>query len=364
MTRIAILTNVVLPGDAVSNDVLGMRDALSAEGHEVQVFATGAAVEAGIAKAAPDAIGYLRDPNDCLIYHFAFGWEPGLDLLRNVRCKRVVKYHNVTPPEFFEGYSQEYVDGCRRGREHVALVAQAGCDLYLSDSDYNAGELIAAGAVPARSFVVPPFHHIDRLESVAADQAVLRRYGQDGLTNLVNVGRIVPNKRHELLLESFARYRSQYDPSARLLIVGREDDRLAAYGRRLRRWARLLGLGDSAVFTGGVTDEQLKAIYSVAAAFVLTSEHEGFSVPLVEAMAARVPIVAVAAGAVAGTVGDAGIVWGERDPALIAAGVDAVVRNKDLRNGLSVLGQKRYRERFSNQQIRTRLLGALGPLFR
>jgi len=292
MTRVAILTNVVFPGDAVSNDVRGMRAALAAEGHEVQVFAEGAAVESGLARHYRDAADYLREPTSCLIYHFAIGWEPGLELLRRVRCKRVVKYHNVTPPHFFEGYNDEYEAGCRRGREHVRLVAEAACELYVSDSEYNARELADAGVSSARSAVVPPFHHIDRLASLAADPEVIRRYGADGAVNLLSVGRIVPNKRHELLIEAFARYRAGYDARARLLIAGKEDERLSAYGRRLRRWIGRLNLKDSVIFTGGISDEALKAFYSIAAAFVLTSEHEGFSVPLVEAMAARVPIVA------------------------------------------------------------------------
>jgi len=123
-----------------------------------------------------------------------------------------------------------------------------------------------------------------------------------------------------------------------------------------------LRLEDAVIFTGGVSDEALKAHYAAAAVFLMTSEHEGFSVPLVEAMAAKVPIVAVGSTAVPGTVGDAGLVWSERDPALLAGAIDAVVSDRRLREGLVSAGARRYRDEFAGVRIAEALKRALSEL--
>jgi glycosyltransferase involved in cell wall biosynthesis len=362
MTRIAILNMVVSADDAVGNDVLEMRRVLSAHGHTVVLFSSHWAQANAATRDIAELPAFLGDdPQSLLIYHHAIGWTAGIDLLRRTTCRRVVKYHNVTPGRFFAGFSNELVRICQRGREHLRDLARARCELYLSDSACNQSELLDAGADPTRCTVVPPFHHIDRLDRLNADAEVLRRL-DDGCANLLFVGRRVPNKGHRFLLDAFAIYHEYYNRDSRLVLIGKEDRNLVAYSNQLREQASRLGILDRVVFLDGVTDAQLKAYYKRASAFVVASEHEGFCVPLVEAMALRVPIVAYGVAAVAHTVGDAGLIWDEPDPFLLAQSLDTVIRDRGVRRQLIERGWRRYRERFSNQRIEDDFLRALRAL--
>jgi glycosyltransferase involved in cell wall biosynthesis len=116
------------------------------------------------------------------------------------------------------------------------------------------------------------------------------------------------------------------------------------------------------VFTGGVSDQQLKAYYQIADAFVTVSEHEGFCVPLVEAMSMKLPITAYASTAIPETLGEAGIVWPDRDPLLVAGSIDLFVRNSSVRNSLGLRGQRRYEEMFTNEKIERTFLHAISRL--
>ena len=361
MTRIAILTPSITTGDAVSNDVLGMYGVLRELGHEVRIYAEGWTFDSPRVRPAARVAGFLKGARDLLIYHYSRGWEFGLRLLGELRCRRAIKYHNVTPPEFFTRFSQDFARMCMEGRGQLPAVAGAGCDLYMSASEYNARELLDEGAPAALSFVVPPFHHIDRLDAIEADPAVLAAYG-DGRTNVLTVGRIAPNKGHALLLEAFAAYHHDYDRASRLVIVGKTETRLGAYNRLLAETARRLRVEDAVVFAGEVTDHALKAFYSAADVFMMTSEHEGFCVPLVEAMAMKVPIVAHGAAAVPATVGGAGLVWAEkeRDPYLLAESVNRVVTGDGVGAALRRLGSRRYEGHFTNGRIRAKFLDAVG----
>jgi glycosyltransferase involved in cell wall biosynthesis len=362
MSRIAILSLSISPGDAVGNDALEMHRILSARGHTVGLFSSHWIKKSEQTRDVAELPAFLGDDRQAiLIYHHAIGWTVGLDLLRRAACRRVVKYHNVTPGRFFSGFPGDQRRVCQIGREQLRDLARAECDLYLSDSPYNQGELLDAGAAAERCAVVPPFHHIDRLNGLQADPEILRQLS-DGRTNLLFVGRRVPNKGHRFLLDAFAIYHEHYDRESRLLLVGKADRHLVSYSNLLREQASRLGVLDRVVFIDGATDAELKAYYACASAFVLASEHEGFCVPLVEAMALRVPIVAYGTTAVPHTLGEAGLVWDEPDPFLLAQSLDAVARDGGVRRRLTEQGWRRYQSLFANGRIEHAFLHALRPL--
>jgi glycosyltransferase involved in cell wall biosynthesis len=188
---------------------------------------------------------------------------------------------------------------------------------------------------------------------------VLDTYG-DGRTNVLSVARLAPNKGHLTLLNAFAVYHHHYDPTSRLLLVGKEDERLSIYANSLRMRSRELGIENAVVFLGEVSDSALKAFYLVAHVFLMTSEHEGFCVPIIEAMAMKVPVVAYGSSAVPGTVGKAGIVWDKPDPELLAGSLNRVVVDEPARTALATMGRKRFNSRFSRDKIEDRFLKAVG----
>jgi len=237
-------------------------------------------------------------------------------------------------------------------------LAGARCELYLSASAYNERELVARGADAACCQVAAPFHHIDRLAGLAADADVLDAC-RDGRTNVLFVGRVAPHKGHAALVEAFAVYHHRHDQHSRLLLVGREDSRLGPFNARLREQVRRLGLRKAVVFAGEASAEALKAYFEAADVFVSASEHEGFCVPLVEAMALRLPIVARGCAAVPYTVGPAGLVWETPDPFLLAESIACLVQDRAVRAALGERGWNRYQERYHSRRIEARFLEAV-----
>lgn len=361
MRRVAILTPSLTTADAVSNDVLGMFDVLTRNDHEVRIFCESHARQHAATFEVGRIGSFLKSPTDILIYHHSRGWDPGVQIVRDTRCRRVIRYHNVTPAEFFIGFNRTDQDLCERGRSEMGQLATAQCDLYVPNSSFSMQEMIAAGAEASRSFVVPPFHHIDRLSTITADKETVAKYSAVN-ANIVTVGRVVPHKNVHHLIEVFAHYYYDYNNKSRLIVVGKGGEGLSSYSSLLHRAVQKLGLANAVVFTGGVSDEALKAYYSVADAFVTVSEHEGFCVPLVEAMSMKLPITAYASTAIPETVGDAGIVWKERDPTLIAETIDRFVRDHSLRDALGLRGYRRYQSMFTNEKIEHTFLQAMSKL--
>jgi glycosyltransferase involved in cell wall biosynthesis len=293
-----------------------------------------------------------------LIYHYSRGWKFGLKLLGELKCRKAIKYHNVTPPEFLVKFSEDFARMCQEGRDQLRHIARSGSDLYMSASSYNERELLQAGVPPSRSCVVPPFHQIDRLHQIEPDRKVLDAYA-DGATNLLMVGRVAPNKSHPALIEAFAAYHQDYNTNSRLIIVGKEESRLNTYNRLLRALVSHFKLEGKVVFAGEVSDRALKAYYRLAHVFMMTSEHEGFCVPLVEAMSMKLPIVAYGSSAIPGTVGDVGLVWSERNPYLLAESVNSIVKGNGVAAVLGEKGLRRYEQNFTNEIIRTKFLNAI-----
>jgi glycosyltransferase involved in cell wall biosynthesis len=359
MTRVAIITGACPAGDAVGNDVREMQRILRGQGHAVEVFTGAWGADQPRSLDGRTVPAYLHGGGPGLaIYHHASGWESGVRLFCRLRCRRAVRYHNVTPAHFYVQYDRGFADDCRRGREQLRQLVAARCDLYLSASAYNQREFLELGADPARCTVVPPFHQVGRMTTVAPDPAVLADL-RDGRTNLLFVGRVVPHKGHRFLLDAFAAYLRHFDPDGRLILIGRGEWLLQAYRQELEEQSRRLGIRSQVLFVSHASESELRAYYEAAAALVVASEHEGFCVPVVEAMALGVPVVAYGAAAVPDTVGDAGLVWPEPDPYLLAASVARLVAQPQARAALADRGRRRFRELFDLPHIEAAFVKAL-----
>ena len=357
MTRIAILTPTLSSADAVSNDVLSMHSLLNARGHEVNIFAESSNLQGEHIKPSAAALAYLRDADDVLIYHHSIGWNEGVETLKRARCRKIIKYHNVTPPEFFVQVSEHHRTLCENGRAQLAQIVECQPDLYLAASDFNRVDFLAAGSEEQRTAVVAPFNQADQLQAGEADLEILDTYN-DGAVNLLTVGGVRPNKGHAALIEAFATYCYHFNAQARLFIVGSENNDFAPYTTMLRQLIESWSIDSRIVFTGEVSEDALKSYYLLASALLMTSEHEGFCVPLVEAMAMKVPIVAYASTAIPETASDAALIWEDRDPYLMAQSIDFLLTNEATRMSLLVRGSQRYEQNFSNRAIEKQFLDA------
>ena len=157
------MTSHISTGSAVSSDVLGMRIALEKHGIDARLYAESSDLEQPKIWPPNEIKDFLKDRDDILIYHHSIGWNAALGLLRDLKCRTVIKYHNITPPSFFSGISVWHEEKCREVREQLQPIVDPGCDLYLSASDYNQQELLAAGVPESKRVCVAPVHEIEQI---------------------------------------------------------------------------------------------------------------------------------------------------------------------------------------------------------
>ena len=351
MTRVHQFHPVLAPGDAMSSHVFALQERLRGWGHEAHAYAVESKPGAG------DALPYRRlfrdvGPEDLLILHFSMGNEVFTQLAK-IHARKVLVYHNITPAEFFRGINAHAATHARLGRRQLAELAPA-MGLAIGVSEYNQRELDAAGY--ARTAHVPIL--IDwKAYDVAPDDAVLARWEGVGPL-LLFVGRISPHKRQDDLVRMLAYYRACIDPNARLILVGAYRDQ-PQYHARLVELAKALRLEAAVTFAGAVSPAELVAYFRRASAFVSLSEHEGFGVPLLEAMRFDVPVIAYDAAAVGETVGDAGVLLEDRDLAQAAEAVGLVLERRELRAGLIAAGRRRL-EAFQPDWVAERTREVLG----
>ena len=355
MTRIALLTRNLTVADAVSNDVLAMRDVLRRRGHEVCIFVDSSNVPDEPVQPAGAALSFLNNPEDVLIYHHSIGFDDVVELMNAASCRKIIKYHNITPPQFFAGISEAHQRLCASGRSQLKDIIACKPDLYLADSDFNKSDLVDAGGDAGKAFVLPPFNQGDELLAGKVELELIDEFDNETV-NLMTVGGVRPNKGHVDLIEAFAIYYYNFNAQARLFIIGAENEAFNEYAGTLQRVIDWWSIGSRIVFSGAVSSELLKSYYVLADALLITSEHEGFCVPLVEAMAMKVPIIAYGSTAIPETAGDAAILWSKRDPYLMAQSIDFIQRNEAAKMELVYRGSRRYEQSFSYAAIEKQFL--------
>lgn len=272
-------------------------------------------------------------PEDVVLLHHSAGW-PSLDAVLGLPGRKLLLYHNVTPPAWLWEYAPSVAAHCQIGRDQLpALVAAA--DACAADSAFNASELGVPGVEVIHLLLDP-----DRLNAAAGagGYPATSTAGGPGAPAILFVGRLSPHKRQDEVIRSFALYRRVHAPNARLILVG--DAITPGYVELLRSLAEQLAPGAVSIESGLPTD-QLAARYRSADVLLCLSEHEGFCIPLVEAFEFGVPVIARPFGAIPEVVGDAAIMVPDRDPAVVAELLHLVVSDQDLRSELIRRGHAR-----------------------
>ncbi len=338
-----------LYGDALGNQAVRIRDLLRAWGYRSQVYA-----EFRDRRLDDPGLAYRRyedDPDDVLLFHYSIG-SPVTEFARGLSARVVPYYHNVTPPGYLRGYNEPLADLLEQGRRELALFSDA--PLALAASEYNRQEMLALGF--RRVEVLPYFITFDWLHASAegpAGQEVAARY-EDGAVNLLFVGRLVPNKRQDDLIRAFHAYHRLVNPESRLLLVGSEAN-APGYRLELEAMAESLGLAGHVHLPGAVGPrEGLGGFYRAAHFFLCLSEHEGFCIPLLEAMAFDLPVLAYRAAGVPHALGGAGVLIGEKRYDLIAELIDILVRDEVRRRRL-LGGQRRRLKDLSPARVEEKL---------
>jgi L-malate glycosyltransferase len=315
------------PG-AVGSHALLARAQLRAAGHTSEIYAS--EVRGAYANAGAHVLDAYRGGADVLVYQMAIG-SVTADALAGRAEPLVVNYHNFTPLRYYAGWEHVAAHGIAWGRQQLRDMA-ARAALGLAVSDFNEGDLIEAGF--ARTAVVPFL--LDTSALMCHPDPAVARHDE---TTWLFVGRLAPNKAQHDLVKALFAYRKFFDPSARLVLVGGDTE--GSYGRTVARFVHALGLDDAVTMTGPVSGAALAGYYASADVLVVASEHEGFCVPLLEAMAQRVPVVAYSAAAIPETLGNAGVLLPDKDAFTLATAVHRVVTDAPLRDQLVAAGLAR-----------------------
>jgi len=267
------------------------------------------------------------DGGDVVLFHYA-GFSRILGRVARFQGKRGVWFHNVTPAHFFEGIPETY-EFCRRAIGQLPDLPKM-FDFGVGASDFNARTLAELGF--ARIRVHPIAWETSGLAEATADARTLAKW-RDGRTNLLMVARAAPHKGMHHAVDALPAIERRLGREVRLLLVGKTSG-YDAYLQKLNAVIRGSGAADRIVLAGEVSLSELRAYYESADVLLQLSEHEGFCMPLVEAMALDVPVVAAPAGAVAETLGGAGILVSDRSPEEIARGVSEALEGRErLRAG-------------------------------
>jgi len=343
-------------GDATGDSVHLMREAFRRWGHESEVYSLSLDPDLE-GEAIPFHKWKPNGPDDVVLMHFAL---PSIltPAFLELRSRRVLVYHNMTPPDFFTGWDAELERIIRAGLAEIPRLARA-CDLALGDSEWNRRELEGFGA--RRTGVLPIYMDFDRYRE--APNPVRRRMYDDGRTNLLFVGRVAQNKRPDDLVRLASYWKRFVSPDVRLLLVGLHPRRTTGHGIPLQRhyldalvaFAYEEGLTpEEVVFTGHVEHDDLLACYAAGDLFVSMSEHEGFGVPFLEAMLTGVPVLARDAAAVSFTLGGAGLAFRGETIAEVAETGRLVLEDDALRARILARQAERVRD-FAPERVEAAL---------
>ena len=367
MSRVDIVLPELSLHDATSVHTRALRDLLLESGNEVSLVVErirqpAALTQAGASKPAGEVVllSEWRADADLTILQHSIGSIAAEEAIRR-QISVVVNYHNVTPSDFFEIWEPQQINGLRWGRDQLAPLAPI-TRFGIADSEFNARDLRAVGfqcvdvaPVLVDEAVLPPGGVVASAGGSVGSGVV---GGSGSKVTVLFVGRLVPNKCQQDLLSALAVLR-RWVPGVELVLVGAASS--DAYEEALKEFAVELGVDDAVRFLGSVSLSELVGWYRRADVFLCLSEHEGFCVPLVEAMAWGVPVVAAAAAAVPETLGGAGLLLTDKSPVVVAAAVERVLVDAGLRERLVSRGLVRARE-LGPGSARHRLREILTPM--
>ena len=332
-------------GDAISGEALTIRSILQAQGIESEIFSLHTHPKlkqfarpwtefAELAAKQQD-----EAKNVAVLFHYSIGSPLGELLLETPGITRMLVYHNLTPEHWFRAYNPRVTSDLIAGREELpGLLSKM--DVVLADSEFNRNELTEMGCNSAQ---VLPLVLDEEKWRVTANKGIAKALGSSGEVNILHVGRIAPNKCIEDILKSFYFYHHKIEKKSKLWLIGGEID-TELYAFELRRMVTELRLKEAVRFVGSVADSELRAFYEGSDCYLCMSEHEGFCVPLLEAMHFGLPVVAYDAGAVSATLKGGGILLKEKRHAEVAELMNSIISSPDVSRPLIEAGKQRVSE--------------------
>ena len=348
MKIIQVLSNISY-GDAVSNDALNIDRILKKKGYLTSIYSI------GIDNRLKNRVKEYKDiekenlkESDVVIYHKAIGTKITYDL-QKLKCKKVMRYHNITPSKYFKNYNKIAYNSVKYGRKGLKY-AQKYIDYSIADSTYNKNELLELGYKNVE--VVPVFISFEDYKKDGSLK-ILQKYN-DNKINILFVGRIAPNKSQEDVIKSFYFYNKYINKNSRLILVG-NDSGFEKYSKLLKNLVKDLYLEEDVIFSGHIKFDELLAYYKISDLFLCMSEHEGFCVPLVESMYFNIPILAYNSSAIKETLGGSGILVNKKNYLMIAELINQIIENKELKEQI-IQNQKKQLNNYKLVNVEKKFL--------
>lgn len=360
MKKIVIhqITATMSKGDAISNEVLAIQELLQDMGIQSEIYAEN--IDTRLTNSVKSYKTYYPKKEDIIIHHFGIGSEVNTFVSQLVNKHKLIRYHNITPDQYFSGYNPMSEKLCRWGREQLAQYLH----LYttaVADSEYNKQELLELG-YKQDVRVIPILLALKDYEQEPSNK-IISQYKDDGMTNLLFVGRIAPNKKQEDVIKVFYHYKKYYNSKARLFLVGSYSG-MERYYEQLKKFQKGLDI-DDIIFTGHIPFKEILAYYHLADIFVCMSEHEGFCVPLVESMFFEVPILAYDKAAISSTLGKSGVLVKEKKYRYISGMIDYMVTHREFTKRVTTQQIERLEElkpEAVKKQLRDYLKNIIGEI--
>ncbi len=341
--------------DAISNEANLFRKIFRQWGYTSEIFCEPA-------NTSRDRRGEIKDihsateeiqSDDLVLLHLSIG-SVANSIFESLSCRKAILYHNVTPAHYFQFTNPQIAAHLQRGREQVASLADKA-SVNMADSAFNASEMESMGYRDVQ--ILPIVIDTDLMSTPPTPRLMERR--NDGLLNVIFVGRCTPNKKIEDLLRVFAWLQKNITPLCRLTLIGSKagNERYHAMLLAMCKEWQLTHVE----FKGSVSQADLHAYYKSADVFLCMSEHEGFCIPLMESMMYDVPIVAMADAAVPETLDHSGILLAERRFDIAAEAIYRLHQDTTLRNAV-VTAQRERLARYKQRDLEAELRTALAPV--
>lgn len=331
-------------GDAIGNEVLALDRSIKKRGLETKIYAE--SIDTRIdSTLAENFTNYIPQKSDVILLHISAASNAN-DVVAALDCKKIMVYHNITPPEFFEPYNQKSALQCKEGLEQVKKYKNS-FGMVLAVSEFNKKNLLEMGYT-CEINVLPIIISFDDYAKEPSKK-ILEKYNDD-YANILFVGRIAPNKKQEDIIQAFNFYQKNYNPKSRLFLVGNSCG-FENYQEKLKEFAKRLE-AKNVIFTGHTKFNEILAYYKLSDLFLCMSEHEGFCVPLVESMYFKIPVVAYNSTAIPSTLGKSGFLLNEKNPAITGAIINKILTDNTLKNDI-IINQTERLSDFAHKKIET-----------
>jgi len=275
--RVKICAPDIFEGDAVGNHSLGIARMARRLGYDVTIYAQN--YESYFEDINPIRDLFLDvDSLDILVISYSI-FDKYLDDFLELNCKKICYFHGVTSPDLMDEFDSTTAKLCYLAKNQINKFKEF--DIVICNSK-NTSSVLKNIVHPEKNLVIPP---------VFSDMSVYKNNVcseiQSKNLNFIMVGRCVPHKNIELAMHVLVEIVNHFK-NATLTIVGSTPN--YAYLKFLINKARELGILNRIDFAGSVNDQELSDLYSSTTGLLVTSRHEGFGVPVLEAMRYGKPV--------------------------------------------------------------------------